>query len=241
MQVCRVATYCCCLSPPKLSYDGSRYTHELVTFLDIVPCLGPCSTGIPHHILGSLVHWGSCPASRKTTWDSNYSAEQHRKIFFSFNIVLLVHLPLRVAVQCESVGFLSHLILESRQHWPAGPCVISFQNRFSLGPLPDLLFVLQVLSIACCVFYSHCGNTAALKAKAKSMGRQWSSSLLFEDARSWNLTSWGGWPQMQEVKEQVCNNWLGPVGSARDYPVFSKWVLYGEVKIFICFASVLLE
>ncbi|KAG6549218.1 hypothetical protein Mapa_009204 [Marchantia paleacea] len=100
------------------------------------------------------------------------------------------------------------------------------------GKRPEILTILQnstVLSIACCVFYSHCGNTAALKAKAKSMGRQWSSSLLFEDARSWNLTSWGGWPQMQEVKEQVCNNWLGPVGSARDYPVFSKWVLYGEM------------
>lgn len=34
---------------------------------------------------------------------------------------------------------------------------------------------------------------------------------------------------MKEVKEQVCTKWLGPVGSAKDYPVFSKWVIYGEV------------
>ncbi|CAM6089158.1 unnamed protein product [Calypogeia fissa] len=101
------------------------------------------------------------------------------------------------------------------------------------GRRPELPIILQnstVLSIACCVFYSHCGNTAALKAKARSLGRTWSSSLLFEDAIAWNLTTLNfGWPQMHQAKEQVCNNWLGPVGSARDYPVFSKWVLYGEM------------
>lgn len=35
--------------------------------------------------------------------------------------------------------------------------------------------------------------------------------------------------KVQHVKDQVCTKWLGPVGSAKDYPVFSKWALYGEV------------
>lgn len=35
---------------------------------------------------------------------------------------------------------------------------------------------------------------------------------------------------MQQMKSQVCWKWLAPVGSAKDYPVFSKWVVYGEVN-----------
>ncbi|XP_073394214.1 uncharacterized protein [Physcomitrium patens] len=34
---------------------------------------------------------------------------------------------------------------------------------------------------------------------------------------------------MQHMKSQVCWTWLAPVGSAKDYPVFSKWVVYGEL------------
>ncbi|KAJ7562881.1 hypothetical protein O6H91_03G087600 [Diphasiastrum complanatum] len=99
--------------------------------------------------------------------------------------------------------------------------------RFA-GNRPEILTILQnsvVLSIACCVFYSHCGNRAPLRSS--SFGRQLSSSLLFEQ---FALAGWNkGWPQIHEVKEQICTRWLGPVGSASDYPVFSKWVVYGEL------------
>lgn len=85
----------------------------------------------------------------------------------------------------------------------------------------------QVLSLACCVFYSHCGNRAPFKA---ATGFRWFREFLFEQLPKWNATAmYQGWPPMHELKEQVCTNWLGPVGSASDYPVFSKWALYGEV------------
>lgn len=35
--------------------------------------------------------------------------------------------------------------------------------------------------------------------------------------------------RMNELKDQVCSSWFAPVGSASDYPLLSKWVIYGEV------------
>ncbi|KAJ0081092.1 hypothetical protein Patl1_11243 [Pistacia atlantica] len=32
---------------------------------------------------------------------------------------------------------------------------------------------------------------------------------------------------MNELKDQVCSSWFAPIGSASDYPLLSKWVLYG--------------
>ncbi|KAL9446148.1 hypothetical protein AB3S75_013920 [Citrus x aurantiifolia] len=34
---------------------------------------------------------------------------------------------------------------------------------------------------------------------------------------------------MNELKDQVCSSWFAPVGSASDYPLLSKWVIYGEL------------
>lgn len=34
---------------------------------------------------------------------------------------------------------------------------------------------------------------------------------------------------MNELKDQICSSWFAPVGSASDYPLLSKWVIYGEV------------
>ncbi|KAE8729191.1 Calcineurin-like metallo-phosphoesterase superfamily protein isoform 2 [Hibiscus syriacus] len=34
---------------------------------------------------------------------------------------------------------------------------------------------------------------------------------------------------MNELKDQVCSSWFAPVGSASDYPLLSKWVIYGEI------------
>ncbi|GLJ47120.1 hypothetical protein SUGI_0994890 [Cryptomeria japonica] len=92
--------------------------------------------------------------------------------------------------------------------------------RFA-GKRPEILTILQnsvVLSIACCVFYSYCGNRAP--TRTKSFG-----------SKDFGLvvgTFIKGWPQVHELKEQVCSNWLASVGSASDYPVFSKWVIYGQ-------------
>lgn len=36
---------------------------------------------------------------------------------------------------------------------------------------------------------------------------------------------------MNELKDQVCSSWFAPVGSASDYPLLSKWVIYGEVPL----------
>lgn len=85
------------------------------------------------------------------------------------------------------------------------------------GKRPEILIILQnsaVLSIACCVFYSHCGNRAPsrppLFAKQKS-------EILFDFFKNSKRT-W--WPTLQGAKEQICSTWLGPVGSASDYPFF---------------------
>ncbi len=91
----------------------------------------------------------------------------------------------------------------------------------------------QVLSIACCVFYSHCGNepTQPLRLSSTLHLSDMTSQQRDEHDFAANVTSsFWGW-NAQLVKEQVCQKWLAPVGSAEDYPVFSKWVLYGEVGV----------
>ncbi|KAM7521037.1 hypothetical protein LguiB_019999 [Lonicera macranthoides] len=97
------------------------------------------------------------------------------------------------------------------------------------GHRPEILTILQncaVLSIACCVFYSHCGNRANLREKAFERKQ----SDLFP---SWKKEEHGTWLanflRMNELKDQVCSSWFAPVGSASDYPLLSKWVIYGEL------------
>lgn len=92
-----------------------------------------------------------------------------------------------------------------------------------LNPKPKANIIdanVQVISIACCVFYSHCGNRAILREK------------LFEKRNSWGKNMWSSKLfHMHEFKEQVCTSWFAPVGSANDYPLLSKWVIYGEVLL----------
>lgn len=100
--------------------------------------------------------------------------------------------------------------------------------------LMEWLLWLQVLSIACCVFYSHCGNQVP-----QHNPTLWSPYPLSQESIKWaagasKSPSPEGW-NMQHVKSQVCWKWLAPVGSAKDYPVFSKWVVYGEVQNIIPF------
>ncbi|GFS46556.1 calcineurin-like metallo-phosphoesterase superfamily protein [Actinidia rufa] len=35
--------------------------------------------------------------------------------------------------------------------------------------------------------------------------------------------------RMNEFKDEICSSWFAPVGSASDYPLLSKWVIYGEL------------
>lgn len=90
------------------------------------------------------------------------------------------------------------------------------------------LFSVQVLSIACCVFYSHCGNRAILRQRPfERRNSGWFSFWKKEERNTW-LSKF---TRMNELKDQVCSSWFAPVGSASDYPLLSKWVIYGEVPL----------
>jgi hypothetical protein len=93
-----------------------------------------------------------------------------------------------------------------------------------------ILNFFQVISIACCVFYSHCGNLAV--HKSESFGKSSDPSLL-AFLKNENGTTWiSNFLFMNELKDQICTSWFAPVGSASDYPLLSKWVIYGEVTLF---------
>lgn len=90
------------------------------------------------------------------------------------------------------------------------------------------LSLVQVLSIACCVFYSHCGNRAILRERPSERKiSTWFSFWKKEERSPW-LSKF---LRMNELKDQVCSSWFAPVGSASDYPLLSKWVIYGEVQL----------
>lgn len=93
----------------------------------------------------------------------------------------------------------------------------------------DLLHLFQVISIACCVFYSHCGNRAV--HKSKSFGSNSDPNLL-AFLENENGSTWiSNFLRMNQLKDQICSSWFAPVGSASDYPMLAKWVIYGEVPL----------
>ncbi|CAA2996146.1 uncharacterized protein LOC111408811 [Olea europaea subsp. europaea] len=97
------------------------------------------------------------------------------------------------------------------------------------GKRPAILTILQncaVIGIACCVFYSHCGNRAILRAKTfERRNSGWFTFWKKEERNSWLAK----FVRMNQFKDQVCSSWFAPVGSASDYPFLSKWVIYGEL------------
>uniref|UniRef100_A0A2N9HRG6 Uncharacterized protein n=1 Tax=Fagus sylvatica TaxID=28930 RepID=A0A2N9HRG6_FAGSY len=97
------------------------------------------------------------------------------------------------------------------------------------GKRPEILTILQncaVLSIACCVFYSHCGNRAILRQRPlERKPSNWFSLFKKQERNTWLAK----FLRMNELKDQVCLSWFAPVGSASDYPLLSKWVIYGEL------------
>lgn len=99
--------------------------------------------------------------------------------------------------------------------------------------------ILQVISIACCVFYSHCGNRTV--SRDKSIDRRTASWIAFSLwTKHDDNTLISRLLRMHKFKEQICSSWFAPVGSASDYPLLSKWAIYGEVSILyplLCFLS----
>ncbi|KAL0730723.1 hypothetical protein Bca4012_026817 [Brassica carinata] len=73
----------------------------------------------------------------------------------------------------------------------------------------------------------HCGNRAVLRQKPP--GRQYSSWFSFWKREQRHNTWIAKLIRMNELKDQVCSSWFAPVGSASDYPLLSKWFIYGEI------------
>jgi hypothetical protein len=96
------------------------------------------------------------------------------------------------------------------------------------------VLLVQVLSIACCVFYSHCGNRAILKERPFVRKNSfWFSFFKKEERNTWLAK----FLRMNELKDQVCSSWFAPVGSASDVQLESTIIsidLCFLVPFFIC-------
>ncbi|XBH72304.1 uncharacterized protein [Aegilops tauschii subsp. strangulata] len=97
---------------------------------------------------------------------------------------------------------------------------------------PEMLTIVQncaVISIACCVFYSHCSNRTL--SRDQSFDRRTASLVAFSLWRKQNEDKRLISKQlpMHKLKGQICSSWFAPVGSASDYPLLWKWAIYGEL------------
>ncbi|XP_059637902.1 uncharacterized protein LOC132279866 [Cornus florida] len=151
------------------------------------------------------------------------AALYHLPSFQSMGVDMRMNLSLFLTIFVSSVLFLLvfHVIF-------IGLWYIGLVARVA-GKRPAILTILQncaVLSIACCVFYSHCGNRAILREKPfERRNSGWFSFWNKQERNTWLAK----FLRMHELKDQVCSSWFAPVGSASDYPLLSKWVIYGEL------------
>ncbi|OAY50898.1 uncharacterized protein LOC110614932 isoform X1 [Manihot esculenta] len=151
------------------------------------------------------------------------AALYHLPSFQSMGVDLRMNLSLFLTIYVSSILFLLvfHIIF-------LGLWYVGLVSRVA-GKRPEILTIFQncaVLSVACCVFYSHCGNRAILRNKPFARRNSgWFSFWKKEERSTWlaNLI------RMNELKDQFCSSWFAPVGSASDYPLLSKWVIYGEL------------
>jgi hypothetical protein len=183
----------------------------------------------------------SSPFIRKTI-KPNYSNFNRWYIAWIF-LAALYHLPsfqsmgldLRMNLSLFLTIYISPLIFLMVFH-------IIFLGLWYLGLVsrmaekkPELLTIIQncaVISIACCVFYSHCGNRTV--TRDKSIDRRTASWIAFSLwTKHDDNTLISRLLRMHKFKEQICSSWFAPVGSASDYPLLSKWAIYGEVSIII--------
>ncbi|CAN6860049.1 unnamed protein product [Brassica oleracea] len=153
------------------------------------------------------------------------AALYHLPNFQSMGLDLRMNLSLFLTIYISSIVFLVVFHIIFLALWYVG-----LVSRVA-GRRPEILTILQnctVLSMACCIFYSHCGNRAILRDKTP--GRQQHSSLFSFWKREHRNNTWiARFIRMNELKDQVCSSWFAPVGSASDYPLLSKWFIYGEI------------
>ncbi|XP_062098870.1 uncharacterized protein LOC133804744 isoform X2 [Humulus lupulus] len=151
------------------------------------------------------------------------AALYHLPSFQSMGVDMRMNLSLFLTIYVSSILFLLvfHIIF-------LGLWYIGLVSRVA-GRRPAILTILQncaVLSMACCVFYSHCGNSAIVRERRlEHKNSYWFSFWKKEERNTWLAK----FLRMNELKDQVCSSWFAPVGSARDYPLLSKWVIYGEL------------
>ncbi|ONK76495.1 uncharacterized protein A4U43_C03F28670 [Asparagus officinalis] len=136
---------------------------------------------------------------------------------------LRMNLSLILAIYISSVLFLLvfHIIF-------LGLWYVGLVTRVA-GKRPEILTIIQncfVISIVCCVFYSHCGNRAFLRRKSCDRKKSWFFSMWKKHERNAFVSKL---LRIHEWKDQMCSSWFASVGSANDYPFFSKWVIYGEL------------
>ncbi|XP_010538790.1 PREDICTED: uncharacterized protein LOC104813013 [Tarenaya hassleriana] len=152
------------------------------------------------------------------------AALYHLPSFQSMGLDLRMNLSLFLTIYISSIVFLLvfHIIF-------LGLWYIGLVSRVA-GKRPEILTILQncaVLSIACCVFYSHCGNRAIMRQRP--LERRHFSWFPFWKREGKHSAWLAKFIRMHELKDQVCSSWFAPVGSASDYPLLSKWVIYGEL------------
>ncbi|KAK4276652.1 hypothetical protein QN277_014778 [Acacia crassicarpa] len=151
------------------------------------------------------------------------AAVYHLPSFQSMGVDLRMNLSLFLTIYLSSILFLLAFHIIFLCLW-----YIGLVSRVA-GKRPEILTILQncaVLSVACCVFYSHCGNRAILRRRPLDRrNSNWFSFWKKEERNTWLAK----FIRMNELKDEICSSWFAPVGSASDYPLLSKWVIYGEL------------
>ncbi|PAN10931.1 hypothetical protein PAHAL_2G125800 [Panicum hallii] len=154
------------------------------------------------------------------------AALYHLPSFQSMGLDLRMNLSLFLTIYISSLIFLMvfHIIF-------LGLWYLGLVSRMA-EKKPELLTIIQncaVISIACCVFYSHCGNRTV--TRDKSIDRRTASWIAFSLwTKHDDNTLISRLLRMHKFKEQICSSWFAPVGSASDYPLLSKWAIYGELS-----------
>jgi len=154
------------------------------------------------------------------------AALYHLPSFQSMGLDLRMNLSLFLTIYISSLVFLIVFHVIFLALWYLGLVSRMAEKK------PEMLTIIQncaVISIACCVFYSHCGNRTL--SRDKSVDRRTASWVAFSLWRKQNEdnTLISKLLRMHKFKDQICSSWFAPVGSASDYPLLSKWAIYGEL------------
>lgn len=155
-----------------------------------------------------------------------FASLYHLPSFQSMGVDMRMNLSLFLTIYFSSVLFIIafHIIF-------IGLWYIGLVARMA-GTRPGIWTIVQnctVISIACCVFYSHCGNRAVHKSKSFGSSSDPNFLAFLENE---NRSTWiSNFLRMNQLKDQICSSWFAPVGSASDYPLLAKWVIYGEFAV----------